>query len=390
MKKIILLIVSVINKFYPKKSSKMVFLSSPDMSDNSFAFFKYIIENHAKKYTLIWLVDDIDRVVLYENMIKIYIDNLEDEKIEIVSRNSIKGLYHHFSSKYIFFTHGFYTGMSLSKKQLRVNLWHGMPLKALGRLHKDNIEMPKSAYTIATSKLFEGIMAKVFDMPKKSVLISGQPRCDLMYDKSDCLEKLGVDKQKYKKVIFWAPTYRRAIGKKIKDGNFENELPVVKVEDLVEFNNHLMSLNSCLIIKLHPMDVLNNIIFEKMSNIKIIKNNYLLENACQLYSLLSQIDVLITDFSSIYIDFLLLDRPIIFAYEDFESYMNSRGSVFDNPKEYMPGDFVNSFSQLKEVLSGIVLKDNDNCKNERRRLRKQFHQDDRGFSNRLYSLLDMK
>ena len=55
-----------------------------------------------------------------------------------------------------------------------------------------------------------------------------------------------------------------------------------------------------------------------------------------MYVLLRNADALITDYSSAYFDYMLLNRPIAFTVEDIEEYRKKRGFVFDNPFEYMP------------------------------------------------------
>ena len=79
----------------------------------------------------------------------------------------------------------------------------------------------------------------------------------------------------------------------------------------------------------------------------------------QLYSLLGSVDILLTDFSSIYIDYLLLNRPIGFVAADFYEYSNSRGFVFDNPNDYMPGAKISSLKELKTFLHSTLILNQD-------------------------------
>ena len=53
--------------------------------------------------------------------------------------------------------------------------------------------------------------------------------------------------------------------------------------------------------------------------------------------MLGSSDALITDYSSVYFDYLLLDKPIGFTVDDMELYIKDRGFIFNNPEEYMPG-----------------------------------------------------
>lgn len=73
-----------------------------------------------------------------------------------------------------------------------------------------------------------------------------------------------------------------------------------------------------------------------------------------MYTLLRNADGLITDYSSVYFDYMLLNRPIGFAVEDMEKYKNKRGFIFDNPKEYMPGPEIRNLSDIEEFIENIV------------------------------------
>jgi len=381
MQKLILFILSLLNTMVPKSQNKNIFISSPDFSDNSFALFKYMLENYQNRQ-YIWLVDNINDRLLYIFMMKAYINVPDDvcNQVKILDKKSLLGMWVFVRSKYVFFTHGFYTGISLPKSQIRVNLWHGMPLKAIGYLNKhgDNRTIPQGSYTIATSPKFQEIMSNVFDMHKNKVLITGQPRYDLLRDKQTCLSKFGVDKEKYDKIIFWAPTYRASLDGKIKDGgNFSLNLNLLE-----NLNQYAIQKNVYFVIKLHPMDTLNREKFEKFSHVGIIKNEDMLKKSCQLFSLLKEVDILVTDFSSIYIDFLLLDRPILFFISDFSQYMKTRGFVVDNPAEWMPGKRVKTLIELYEALSELLV-NKDTYGEERKVLRDMFHVYENKFSQRV-------
>lgn len=393
MKQIILTIFSLLNYIYPKSKNKVIFISSPDFSDNSFTLFKYMIENFKEERNYYWLVDNILNKELYVSMMdnNINFNHKSLNQIQIIDKKSFLGIWIFISSKYIFFTHGFYTGMRLPKRQIRINLWHGMPLKAIGYLNKhgNDATIPKSSVVIATSALYQDIMGKVFDINREKVLITGQPRCDLLRETQNILKRFDIEKNKYQKIILWTPTYRYDKNHKIKDGIFSDTLPLLKKDDLIKLNSFLASIESYMMIKLHPMDILNTYNFNHFSNIKILKDNVCLHKGCQLYELLSEIDILITDFSSIYIDFLLLDRPIIFAIDDFDEYTKTRNFVFQSPKNYMPGSVVNNTQSLIAILHDIIINNNDRYADKRKEVKKEFHKYENSFSERLIKSLNL-
>ncbi len=395
MKKIYIKIISIINNIYPKSKKKIIFISSPDMSDNSFALFKYMIESKKFDFKYIWLIDNIKNEKLYYSMIynNISLNNDILKKIKFFKKKSLFGVFAFISSKYVFFTHGFYTGINLSKNQIRINLWHGMPLKAIGYLNKDDVkrQVVKANKIIATSEFYQNIMSKVFAMSKNDILIFGQPRCDYLSSNKDILYKLNIPKNKYQKIVLWTPTYRYAKKHDIKDGIFHDSLPILNSNnDLNKLNDFFIKSKSYLIIKLHPMDMLNEYKFVKYSNIKILRDQELLEVGCQLYEILSSIDILLTDYSSIYIDFLLLNRPILFLIDDFNKYKKTRNFVFNNPKYYMPGKIVYNIDTLILELKKIIIENKDKYNKKREYLKLIFHKYNNDFSKRLVDYMEAK
>ena len=387
MRKIINSLIYFFDYIIPKNDKQFTFTSFPDMSDNSYAMFKYIL-NYFKdeKIKIIWLLSNIENKYKYKEMILDDMDlsPFDIEHVVFVQKNSFIGLLYYFQSKYIFFTHGLYPRVKFPKDHILINLWHGMPLKTIGFLdNPNNKDVPESTFTIATSSYFQTYMASAFGMEKSKVLLSGQPRNEFLFIKNSCLEKFGVNKSNYKKIFLWTPTYRQAtIGYENTDGELFDGLPIIG-ENYQVLNDYLKSIKSYMIVKLHPMDVLNKKKFEKFTNLLFMNNNDLEKHTCQLNQILNNIDILITDFSSVYIDFLLLDKPIGFAMDDFNSFSKSRGFVMEDPKIYMPGDFISSkkqfFDFLKESVQSI-----DQYKIQRREVNEIFNEIKSNFSEKLW------
>jgi len=348
MKKILFYIISLLDYVFQKNNKKVVYTSFPDFSDNSFAMFIYISNNY-QEYQSIWLIDKMEKVDLYKKMTLNYTKN---DKYKIVKKNSLIGIYYYLTSKYVFFSHGLYTGVSIPKNHFVINLWHGMPLKSIAYL---DVEfkgiIQKAKYIISTSPMYQEILANAFKINKSNVLVTGQPRNDLLLTDSSNISYKFVVKDSYKNIFMWMPTYRRSILGDIRvDGNETDSLPIISIKDLDELNLVLKEINSFMIIKLHPMDILTLKKFDIYTNISIIKNNDLEIKGMQLYTLLADIDVLLTDYSSVYIDFLLTGKPIAFIVEDMEAYFNSRGFVFNRPVDYMPGAIITNKESFFEFL----------------------------------------
>ena len=389
IKKSFLLVINFINSIYPKSSCQMTFISYPDLSDNSFALFKYILESLPEKYTITWLIHDIKDKNKYIELCanNINVDNTVLNNILFVNRLSIYGLLQFVKSKYVFFTHGIINDLKVSKNQILVNVWHGMPVKTIGGLASNDITA--CSYAIATSTFYQKIMAKAFHLDTKNILLTGQPRCDLLLAPSNCLKNFNISKSDYSKIIFWAPTYRRAKGINYNDDFATNGFSIIDLENLEEFNTFLKTLNTFLFIKLHPLDILNDENFNNLSNIMILKSEDLLNHNCQLYSLLAEVDILLTDFSSIYIDFLLTQKPIFFVVEDSSIFHKPDyiGSLFDDPISLMPGKIIDSYSDLQSSLTNLIVDKNDPYQEPRKKVNEQFNNIKKDFSKNLVKAL---
>ena len=142
---IILFLISVLDRLITKNYNYVVYNSFPDLSDNSFALFLYTLEHYPEKSN-IWLIKKMD-TKRYESLINKYTNR---RNYKLVKRDSIQGIYYYLRAKYVFFTHGLFAGSNISKQHCVVNLWHGMPLKKIGLMEKNEVPQ-NSKFAIATS-----------------------------------------------------------------------------------------------------------------------------------------------------------------------------------------------------------------------------------------------
>lgn len=347
-------IIKLLHTLFIKKSNLILYSSYPDFSDNSFAFFIHIL-NNKPEYDNVWLVDDLN-IVQYKKIAAKYSNS---KKFKIVKKVSILGFYYYFKAKYIFHTHGLFNAFPLSKKHTVVNLFHAMPLKVVGFLDGKTEFMP-SHITISTSKIFQKIMSDVCGLPKNKVLITGQPRNEFLFDEKASLNTLfsSTDNEN-KKTILWMPTYRKSDVGEIREDGTSYEEDSLSEKNLNQLNQFINKIGANCYIKLHPMDVLKKESFPTYSNIFFLNNYSFLNKNINLYSCLSSVDMLITDYSSIYVDFLLLNKPIGFFISDFEKYKESRGFTFKSPLEYMPGEIIFNTKDLITFINKVFVLQTD-------------------------------
>ena len=83
-------------------------------------------------------------------------------------------------------------------------------------------------------------------------------------------------------------------------------------------------------------------------------NQVLRKEDVNLYELLAKTDALLTDYSSVAIDYLLLDRPMGFILTDFDEYEKARSWCYDNVKDYMPGHHIYKKEDLNQFISDVA------------------------------------
>ena len=97
--------------------------------------------------------------------------------------------------------------------------------------------------------------------------------------------------------------------------------------------------NKCIFVSNHPTNPSKNIYNENIRNL-----NFVNLNGNIIDEILSKADIIITDFSSIFADFLLFDKPIIFSKFDYNNYIKSSGLKIDYNS--LPGPKVKNWDEL--------------------------------------------
>ena len=354
-------VASGINKLWPKKKNKIVFFSTTNLYDNSEALFQYLVEeNYQDKYKIICAVNNPQDY-----------KHLKQKNISFIKVKS--SLFQIMNTKYLFY-HNEMLAIRPSRRQIWVDFWHATTFKNINKMLDPNYKYDYFTYITATSETFRPVFAEAFGCEMDRVIISGHPRNDYLFDNRDELAKLNVDKSVYHKIFMWAPTYRISYNEVYKDTDSrfvgETGLPIfLKRNELEQLNGHLARENSLMYIKIHPAQKRNGFIFEDMSNIRYLFNNTIDASNIKFYSLLKQMDVLITDYSSVFFDYLLLDRPIGFTIEDINFYASNRGFVFENPLDYMPGEKITSIDSFYLFINNC-LNGKDYYKKERDHIKK--------------------
>lgn len=386
-------------RIYEKRPLKnlIIFRSGPhagsyvkgmDFADNARALFEYALAeglNHS--YELVWFVKDpaeFDRYSAVENVRFLSFDWSVSEKQEE------RDAYYRALclAKYLFFTDAYGFARNCRKDQVRVQLWHGCGFKT--RVNFVRCEQ-RYEYTTVISDLYADIHADIYGLRPDQVLVTGYAKEDWLFhpDEAD-RQKLRIPPAK--KYLFWLPTFRSTEQKLAQLNEYELEsetgLPVVNTrEKMRRLNTILREQDFLLLIKLHPFQNRETVHCEDCSNIFLLENEDLFQYDIPVNRLLGWADALISDYSSAAVDYMLLDRPIAFMLEDVEEYEQSRGFVFDNIRDWLPGREIFTFEDVcafVEETAGQY----DIMADKRRRLREKMHkyQDDQSCQRILETL----
>ncbi|NLL01498.1 MAG: hypothetical protein GX265_00520 [Mollicutes bacterium] len=275
-----------------------------------------------------------------------------------------------FKSNLVITTHGFYR---LRKDNTMINLWHGIPLKTMSLMNKgktDEINFIEDDYFISTSSFFNTIMNACIGIDGDAYTITGYPRNDYLFSENG-LKNLNtlLDREINGIVVLFMPTYRN--GRSNEDINNIFGFPNFNLE---KFNIFLEKNNITLLVKLHPNEenLLSRYNDFASDRISLILSEDLEKKQIDLYKIINAVDVLITDYSSIYFDFLLLDRPIVFTPVDLQEYKDDRGLLLEPYNFWTPGPKCLTQEALQVEISRSLLEE-DYFKQERKLLRDIFH-----------------
>jgi CDP-glycerol glycerophosphotransferase (TagB/SpsB family) len=303
-------IYSILRALIPTRKSLIALMSVPDFSDNALAMFE--VMQHAPEsgnFQFVWLVKHPPNEE----------PKFSDRNVFWVKKNSLAGLFWFMRSRIVFFTHGTYRFVRVGWHQTLVNLWHGMPIKKIGTFLDKRVflEPPFSHWTVATSSYFGDLIATAFSVPRKRVLVAGLPRNEWLFrtDPEHMRFKDGGDT-----LVVWLPTYREydLDGYQLHDAAGSDR---ICPSGVTEIDNGLNGTGVRLLLKFHPADVRNHQQWPALKNITILTAREFQRSGLNIYRLLGCADALITDFSSIAIDYLITGKPVVLFGADEGSYL---------------------------------------------------------------------
>jgi CDP-glycerol glycerophosphotransferase (TagB/SpsB family) len=258
-----------------------------------------------------------------------------------------------------------------SRGALKVNLWHGVPLKKIERdidqpdhtinravrgtlLQRLILKIRRPELTerydaiLATSEATAERFAGAFGVAREHVIVAGYPRTDdllttspspfLPADERGIVEELRAHERAGRRVLFYMPTFRDW-------GNTADRIIPIDWERL---DRALAANSGVLYCKLHPGDRANLPDVSHLSRIR------LLSSSVDPYPLLRHTHALISDYSSIFFDYLLLDRPVVFYPYDLDAYRTKSRGLYDDYDSVTPGPKAYDAEGLEMLLTDLL------------------------------------
>ena len=251
-----------------------------------------------------------------------------------------------------------------------IQLWHGAPLKHIELdTYRRRIE-ETSAWLVPFLKIQKLIIERypVYDLvlstSKKFIdeafrysfrarrfIAAGYPRNDILFGwpdsrRSQRLAMINVDREAMDRVVsaqaagqricLYVPTFRNGL-----DNPFDGQI------DLNDLSSFSQQQQLCIVLKLHPF-------MHGKYRIANYPNLIDYEPLADIYPLMARCDFMLTDYSSIFFDFLLLDRPILFFAYDLRDYLLNDRSMYFDYHTMTPGVKCHDYHSLKKAIAEIL------------------------------------
>lgn len=318
---------------------------------NPLAIFERLLEREDfADYRHVWSVanesikDDFDAQ---------YRDN---PRVSSVVYESVKYYRELSTAKYLFNNATFQPAFAKRRNQIYVNTWHGTPLKKMGyelpggaRVSANILRNFASSDYILSPNAFttETMLRNAYRLQgifEGRVIEEGYPRIDVQFgdevtrgNTRAALRSQGLTIRENKTVVVYAPTWK---GKTFHSPEDESTELLERIDAL----KHRLGTDYQLFLKVHQR------VYDSAVKIPSLEN-YLVPNSIATNKVLGITDILITDYSSIFFDFLATDRPVLFHTPDRIEYGSTRGFYIE--LEDLPGPTSHSLQELVTQIESI-------------------------------------
>lgn len=231
------------------------------------------------------------------------------------------------TAKYLITDNSFPAYFYKKPEQVYLNTWHGTPLKALGRTDIDNAvsianvqaNMAKADWLLHPNQFTKNIMMSDYMMErvfKHRTVVMDYPRNDALYRgefRDEIIRKYGLEG---KRIIAYMPTWR-GVGR-----DADSEAQVLRTKEALREMEDLLRGDELLFVNLHFL-INQGIDYSEFEKVRAFPSEY------ETYDFLAVCDTLITDYSSVSVDFAGTGKEIVLYLYDYDEYKRDKGFYLD-------------------------------------------------------------
>lgn len=327
----------------------ILFESIPDCSDNTRAVFDEMIRRGVnKEYKLVWMLGrDMQDYPKIENVIYAKKGDKNRKRYMLLAKAMIC-------------CNGFlYTD---NPKQKTFFLTHGMYVKKPTSYYT----LPKEIqYCFSSAEGLNEIQSSALNVDISKMIALGFPRNDVLTSRKvnlhTCFE------QNFKKIVAWYPTFRQhSCG--MGTGS-ANAVPIIwNVDSAKQINAAARERDVLIVLKPHFVQDMAFIRDLELSNIALIDDLFFQKHGFSSYEFLASCDAMISDYSSVYFDYTLCDKPIGLVWEDFQEYSENPGFALDMDYYMQGGEKIYTSEDFIHFIDAVANCE-DKLQDERRKIR---------------------
>lgn len=292
--------------------------------------------------------------------------HLRDLGLRVEYHRSLRGLCCYLRARAVIgsgTTHPNFLGAAVGTRAVKLCLHHGAGPRSTNagidpaERHRTGSRMPTASeiiqllhewdYVNFPSPFAETMIGKLqYLLPKQKRIQLGYPRCDPLFDRASC-EQRRVAKTLLRRLLpmsaaervwLYAPTWR------IDNTGLSFPLARLPGFSLQAFDRWLAEQGAYLVVSVHPL-VQTQELFHGCEHIAYLPQDPLLD----INEVLPEIDILLTDYSSVMTDFALMDRPIVLVMPDYQNFLLERG-LLEDIRLHPPGQDVTTYDALLQAL----------------------------------------
>ena len=282
-------------------------------------------------------------------------------EVRLVRKGRARGIWSYVRSQVSLSTHGLFGSLQRGPGKTSVTVWHGELGKTVARAASELSHYFDRVY--ASNSVSKAWRSAELGVHPESVIVTGLPR-------NDCFRAVSTGQTTHARRIVWAPTYREAASGLPRTEGGADLLVDLVIKSLPLITPLLEQHDAELWLRFHPAAAESLQLDD--ARVHLAADDALEEAGITFYEFLAASDCLITDYSSLWVDYLLTDKPVIGAMPDADAYLAERAMSLEPYKDWFPGPIVATAEGLASEVRG-VLTGGDAMAPQRRFLRSVFH-----------------